>query len=329
MGFFDTLLYPLQWVVAWILALFHELLVLVGLDPASGLTWVLSIAGLTVVVRGALVPLFVRQIKSQRKMQMIQPELQKLQKKYKGKKDQFSRQAMVEEQQALFKKHGTSPFASCLPLLVQMPIFLSLFRVINNVPKVAAGEMDAVGGMTVELAKQMDGASVLSIPLSSSFLTGDLTTKLLTAVLIVIMAGTQFWTQRQMMTKNMSAAAMDNPFMQQQKMMLYLMPVVFGIGGIYFPLGVLIYWLVSNTWTMFQQMIVIRNMPTPGSKAERDLMERRARKGKAPLPGAAPMSTDTADDAASDAGDGSAKKQSGQRQQPISAKRQKQKKRKR
>ena len=322
MGFFDTLLYPLQWVVAWILALFHELLTTLGMDPAFGFTWVLSIAGLTVVVRGALVPLFVRQIKSQRKMQMIQPELQKLQKKYKGKKDQFSRQAMVEEQQALFKKHGTSPFASCLPLLIQMPIFLSLFRVINNVPRVAAGEIDAVGGMTVELATQMDSASVFGIPLSATFLTGDLSTKLLTAVLIVIMAGTQFWTQRQMMTKNMSEAALDNPFMQQQKMMLYLMPVVFGIGGIYFPLGVIIYWLVSNTWTMVQQMIVIRSMPTPGSQAERDLMERRARKGKSPLPGAQPIALDEDED------DAAAKKQSGQRQQPMSAKRQKQKKRK-
>lgn len=322
MGFFDTLLYPLQWVVAWILALFHELLTAVGMDPAYGLTWVLSIAGLTLVVRGALVPLFVRQIKSQRKMQMIQPELQKLQAKYKGKKDQFSRQAMVEEQQALFKKHGTSPFASCLPLLIQMPIFLSLFRVINNVPRMASVEITPVGGMTVELATQMDSATVFGIPLSSTFLTGDITTKILTAILIVIMAGTQFWTQRQMMTKNMSEAALDNPFMQQQKMMLYLMPVVFGIGGIYFPLGVLIYWLVSNTWTMVQQMIVIRSMPTPGSQAERDLMERRARKGKSPLPGAKPIELEEK------AEDDSAKKQGGQRQQPMSAKRQKQKKRK-
>jgi YidC/Oxa1 family membrane protein insertase len=136
------------------------------------------------------------------------------------------------------------------------------------------------------------------------------------------MAGTQFWTQRQMMTKNMSEAALDNPFMQQQKMMLYLMPVVFGIGGIYFPLGVLIYWLVSNTWTMVQQMIVIRSMPTPGSQAERDLMERRARKGKSPLPGAQPIALDEDED------DAAAKKQSGQRQQPMSAKRQKLKKRK-
>ncbi len=325
MGFFDTLLYPLQWVVAWILALFHELLTFLGLDPALGLTWVLSIAGLTLVVRGALVPLFVRQIKSQRKMQMIQPELQRLQKKYKGKKDQFSRQAMVEEQQALFKKHGTSPFASCLPLLVQMPIFLSLFRVINNVPQMASGAITPVGGMTVELAQQMDGASVLGIPLSSTFLTGDLGTKLFTAVLIVIMAGTQFWTQRQMMTKNMSDAAMDNPFMQQQKMMLYLMPVVFGIGGIYFPLGVLIYWLVSNTWTMFQQMFVIRSMPAPGSQAERDLMERRARKGKSPLPGAEPIEMKSDAEAETEA----QQKASGQRPQPVNAKRRKKKRKKR
>lgn len=325
MGFFDTLLYPLQWVVAWILALFHELLTFLGLDPASGLTWVLSIAGLTLVVRGALVPLFVRQIKSQRKMQMIQPELQRLQKKYKGKKDQFSRQAMVEEQQAMFKKHGTSPFASCLPLLVQMPIFLSLFRVIRNVPDVAAGSIDPVGGMTVELAEQMDQAIVVGIELSSTFLTGDWWVKAVTAVLIVIMAGTQFWTQRQMMTKNMSEAALDNPFMQQQKMMLYLMPVVFGIGGIYFPLGVLIYWLVSNTWTMFQQMFVIRSMPAPGSQAERDLMERRARKGKPSLPGAEPIAMK--DEA--EAEETSPAKNSGQRQQPVNAKRKKKKRKKR
>lgn len=323
MGFFDTLLYPLQWVVAWILALFHELLTFLGMEPSLGWTWVLSIAGLTIVVRGALVPLFVRQIKSQRKMQMIQPELQRLQKKYKGKKDQFSRQAMVEEQQALFKKHGTSPFASCLPLLIQMPIFLSLFRVINHIPQIASGEISPVGGMTVDLAQQMDGADVLGIPLSSTFLTGDFGTKILTAILIVIMAGTQFWTQRQMMTKNMSEAALDNPFMQQQKMMLYFMPVVFGIGGIYFPLGVLMYWLVSNTWTMFQQMFIIHNMPTPGSQAERDLMERRARKGKSPLPGASPIAmkeqTETPEPEPE-------KKVSGQRPQPVSANRKKKRK---
>ncbi|WP_029089736.1 membrane protein insertase YidC [Brevibacterium album] len=331
MGFFDTILYPIQWVVAWILALFHHLFTMLGMSADGGWTWVLSIVGLTVVVRAAVIPLFVRQIKSQRKMQMIQPEIQRLQKKYKGKKDQFSRQAMVEEQQALFKKHGTSPFASCLPLLVQMPIFLSLFRVIMNVPQVAEGHMDAVGGMTRDLAVSMDHAVVLGIPLSASFLdpgegVNVLWVRILTAILIVIMAGMMFLTQRHMMTKNMSEAAMNNPFMQQQKMMLYLMPVVFGIGGVYFPLGVLIYWLISNGWTMGQQTVIIRNMPTPGSQAERELMERRARKGKSPLPGSDPieMKSQGSEDTSTEGGT-----QGGQRSQPVSAKRQKQKRKKR
>lgn len=317
MGFFDALLLPIRWVVAWILALAHEGFTFFGMAPDSGWTWAASIAVLTIVVRAALIPLFVKQIKSQRKMQLIQPDLQRLQAKYKGKKDQFSRQAMVEEQQALFKKHGTSPFASCLPLLVQIPIFLSLYRVIVNSSAVAKGEAAPIGGMTKELAIQADSANLLGISFSETFLTGDWWVKVVCAILIVIMAGMQFYTQRHMMTKNMSEAAMNNPFMQQQKMLLYVMPVVFGIGGIYFPFAVLIYWVVSNTWTMVQQIIVVRNMPAPGSQAERDLMARRAKKGKSPLPGAEPIEIEE-----------EPQPKNRQREQPMSKARQKQKRKK-
>ncbi|RAE62798.1 membrane protein insertase YidC, partial [Burkholderia multivorans] len=119
-----------------------------GLPAANGWTWVLSIAGLTVVIRALLIPLFVYQIRAQRKMQLLQPEIQRLQAKYKGKKDQYSRQAMAEEQMALFRDNKTSQWASCLPLLVQMPIFFSLFRVIHNMQNVAEGKIDAIGGLT-------------------------------------------------------------------------------------------------------------------------------------------------------------------------------------
>src|SRR5699024_2722078 len=149
--------------------------------------------------------------------------------------------------------------------------------------------------------------------------------KLLTGVLIVIMAGTMFITQKQMMAKNMSESAMANPMMQSQKMLLYVMPLIFGIGGIYFPLGVLIYWLVSNTWTMFQQMFIIRSMPAPGSQAERDLMERRARRGKSPLPGAEPIEMKKEAEAEPE----TPAKTGGQRQQPVNAKRRKKKRKKR
>lgn len=319
MDWIDKLLYPLQWVVAWILAIFHEIFTAIGLPADNGWTWVLSIAGLTLVIRALLIPLFVYQIKAQRKMQLLQPEIQRLQAKYKGKKDQYSRQAMAEEQMALFRDNKTSPWASCLPLLVQMPIFFSLFRVIHNMPKVANGDIGAIGGFTQQLAIQAEQSSVFGISLSAVFTDPGIGVKLLTGVLIVIMAATMFITQKQMMAKNMSEAAMANPMMQSQKMLLYIMPIVFGVGGIYFPLGVLFYWLVSNTWTMVQQHIVIRNMPAPGSKAEKEMLERKARKGKSVK---TPESTGTVAETAAEA-----PKPKGQRAQPVSKNRKKNKKR--
>lgn len=319
MDWMDKLLYPLQWVVAWILAIFHEIFTAIGLPAANGWTWVLSIAGLTLVIRAILIPLFVYQIKSQRKMQLLQPQIQRLQAKYKGKKDQYSRQAMAEEQMSLFRDNKTSPWASCLPLLVQMPIFFSLFRVIHNMPDVASGSVGAIGGFTQELAIQAEQSSVFGISLSATFLSDGFGVKLLTGVLIVIMASTMFITQKQMMAKNMSESAMANPMMQSQKMLLYVMPVVFGFGGLYFPLGVLFYWLVSNTWTMCQQHVVIRSMPAPGSKAEKEMLERKARKGK---PVAQPEIKGGSDTAVEEIPN-----QTRQRQQPVSKNRKKNKKR--
>src|SRR5690554_4515777 len=137
MGFFDTILYPLKWVVAWILYLFHEMLTAVGLDPASGTTWALSIVGLVILMRIILIPLFFKQIKASRGMQMLSPELQAIQKKYKGKTDPASREAMGRETMELYRKHGTNPFSSCLPILAQSPIFFALFRVLYSLPQMA------------------------------------------------------------------------------------------------------------------------------------------------------------------------------------------------
>src|SRR5699024_2166009 len=104
---------------------------------------------LTVVVRTLIIPLFVRQIRASRAMQMVSPELQAVQKKYKGKTDQASRQKMAEETMALYKEAGASPFSSCLPMLLQMPIFCSLFRVLSTMlPEAADGE--AFGPLTTE-----------------------------------------------------------------------------------------------------------------------------------------------------------------------------------
>ncbi|MCC3278688.1 MULTISPECIES: membrane protein insertase YidC [unclassified Arthrobacter] len=283
MGFFETILFPFKWVVSWIMWIFHEGFVFLGMDAASGWTWMLSIIGLVIVIRAALIPVFVKQIKAQRGMQSLQPDLRKLQQKYKGKTDQLSRQAMTQEQMALYKKHGTNPFAACLPMLIQMPFFFALFQVLNGVSKASAGG-EHIGALSSQAIQQFDEATILGAPLSSSLLhgfgdEGHLSVVVLSIIMILAMTASQFITQKQIMSKNMSEEALASPFMRQQKMMLYVLPLVFGVGGINFPIGVLIYWTTTNLWTMGQQFFVIRRMPTPGSPAAKALAERRARKG--------------------------------------------------
>ncbi|HET7415439.1 MAG TPA: membrane protein insertase YidC [Arthrobacter sp.] len=281
--FIDTILLPFRWLVSIIMIGFHEAFTFLGMDPASGWTWTFSIVGLVLVIRAALIPVFVKQIKAQRGMQALQPELRALQKKYKGKTDQLSRQAMTQEQMALYKEHGTNPFSACLPMLIQMPFFFSLFRLLNGISS-AADEGSTAGALSPQQVQQFDSGQIFGAPLSASLLHGgggdsQVAVVILSLLMIVAMTASQFITQKQIMSKNMSEEAMASPFMRQQKMMLYLLPLVFAIGGINFPIGVLIYWTTTNVWTMAQQFFVIRRMPTPGSPAAKALADRRARKG--------------------------------------------------
>lgn len=283
MDFIGTILWPIKWVVELILVAFHWLFSQIGLDPAAGLTWVLSIVGLTVVVRAALIPIFVRQIKNQRRMLEVAPQLKKIQDKYKGKKDQFSREAMSRETMELYKKTGTNPLSSCLPLLLQMPIFFSLFQVLNGAQSGHAG----VGPLNEALAVQFGGASLFGVaPLHQSFQGAmnanppQVVVMVIAAVMVVLMTGSQFLTQLQIVSKNMSPETKASPQFKQQRILLYLLPFVFLFSGFAFPLGVMFYWLTSNIWTMGQQFLVIRNMPTPGSDAAKAREARLAKKGK-------------------------------------------------
>src|SRR5690554_736210 len=281
MDFFGTILWPIKWVIEAILVGFHWLLSELGMDPAGGLTWVLSIVGLVLLVRAALIPIFVRQIKSQRKMLEVAPQLKKIQDKYKGKRDQFSREAMSRETMDLYKRAGTSPFSSCLPLLLQMPIFLGLFYVLQTAQWEGAG----VGALDKTLALQFANSEIFGAPLRLSISTsdGNVAVIVVAAIMVVWMTSTQFITQLQIMSKNQSPEMRESPMFKQQRILLYILPFVFLFSGFAFPLGVMTYWVISNTWTMAQQFIVIRNMPTPGSEAalarEARLAKKRQRKG--------------------------------------------------
>jgi YidC/Oxa1 family membrane protein insertase len=251
-----------------------------GLQSTSGISWVLAVVGLVLVVRAALIPVFVKQIKSQRNMMLVQPELKKLQDKYKGKTDRDSRERMAREQMDLYKRTGSNPLSSCLPLLLQMPIFTGLFFVLND----AGNNKSGVGLLTQEMAISFSQAEIFGAKLSDTFFGSDLiNVKIIAGIMIVAMTASQFITQKQIMTKNQNPDVQNSQFMQTQKILLYVLPFVFLISGVSFPLGVMTYWLVSNFWTMGQQFLVIRNMPTPGSIAHKEREARLLKKGKIKL----------------------------------------------
>ena len=285
MNIIDTILWPIKWVVELILVAFHELWASIGLNPNAGLTWVLSIVGLVLVIRAALIPIFVRQIKSQRRMLEVAPQLKKIQDKYKGKKDQFSREAMSRETMELYKKTGTNPLSSCLPLLLQMPIFFSLFSVLSNAQHVNPNgtRVPGVGLLNPKLSESFGTSSLFDIAplhLAISTANGNGAVVVIAIIMIILMTGSQFITQLQIMSKNQSAEMKASPMFKQQRILLYLLPLVFAFSGYTFPLGVMFYWLVSNFWTMAQQFLVIRNMPTPGSEAALERESRMAKKAQ-------------------------------------------------
>lgn len=312
MDFFGTILWPIKWVIEAILVGFHWLWTSIGLDPAAGITWVLSIVGLVLVVRAALIPIFVRQIKSQRKMLEVAPQLKKIQDKYRGKKDQFSREAMQRETMALYQRAGTNPLASCLPLLIQMPIFFALFSVLNEANKGQAG----VGLLNQELATQFGNASLFGIaPLHDSIQSAlakdpvEVVVVVIALVMVVIMTASQFITQLQIMSKNQTPEMMASPMYRQQRILLYILPLVFAFSGFAFPIGVMFYWLTSNIWTMVQQFLVIRNLPTPGSEAALAREARLAKKNRNKIADDASAIAETIDEPA--------KPVTTQRQQPV------------
>ena len=271
-----TWLYPIEWTVSWILRFFHSAFS-TFFDPGAGITWGLSISGLVVVIRIALIPLFVKQIRATRNMQLIQPQVQEIQKKYAGDRERQSQELMK-----LYRETGTNPLSSCLPILAQSPIFLALFKVLNGIGHYD-NPTDAVPpGLTAQLTASAHSASFFGVPLYGTFTRAADTpnpgsTQILTLVLIALMSATTFITQQQLIAKNV---APGNPMVRQQKIMLYVFPIIFAISGVNFPIGVLLYWFTTNVWTMGQQFWVIRNSPQPGTPAFAAMQARKAKKGK-------------------------------------------------
>lgn len=280
--------------IAWVMKQWHTLFS-TFLDPAGGITWALSIVFLVVTIRVLLFRLFVKQVKSQRAMQEIQPEIQKLRTQYGNDKQGFS-QAMM----ALQKERGVNPLAGCLPILPQIPVFISLFHVLR---RLAPGK-EGLYTWDDELTDQAASAELFGAPISASFnmdgakeaailgLTdGSYTNiRVVSFVLIVIMCATTYYTQRQIMRRS---GPVEGQAAMVQKLLLYGMPISLFVTGFFFPIGVLLYWFTNNLWTLGQQFYILKKLPPPGSPAA--LARAAADKPKidpkalAPKPGAKPV----------------------------------------
>ncbi|GAA4162461.1 hypothetical protein GCM10022286_21370 [Gryllotalpicola daejeonensis] len=318
-----TILWPIRWLVEVVLVSWHWIFSHIGMDPNGGLTWVLSIVGLVVVVRAALIPVFVRQIKNQRKMLEVAPQIKKIQDKYKGKRDQLSREAMSREMMEFYRETGTNPLSSCLPLIIQLPIFGALFAVLNN----AQQGHDGVGLLNHQLSQSFGHASLFGFaPLHDSFQSAMnhaggpvVPVMIVAAVMVALMVASQFYTQLQIMSKNISDETKNSPQFRQQRTLMYFLPFIFLFSGFAFPLGVMFYWLTTNIWTMVQQFLVIRAMPTPGSEAARLREERLAKKREALIAQGKLQVVEPA----VEGGEAIVTRVNTQRQQPVSNKRKK------
>ncbi|MCW2542718.1 MAG: hypothetical protein JWM40_270 [Frankiales bacterium] len=265
-----------------LLALIHRALSTFLID-SSGPACALSIVLLKVTVRLLLFPLFVKQIKSQRRMQQLAPKIKELQKAHKG-----DRETMNTEMMKLYKENNANPISGCLPLLLQLPVFFALFTVIRNFSTSATEDRF---GLSVQQLREGAAAKVFGAPISAQFNSpldklveleaGQTTVRVVAAIMVVLMGATTFYTQRQMIARSGST---DPQQVMVQKLLLYVLPLSFAVSGAFFPIGVLLYWLTTNVWSMGQQAWVIKHMPpiTPGGAAP------AAGNGKAPKGGKGP-----------------------------------------
>jgi YidC/Oxa1 family membrane protein insertase len=249
-----------------------------ALIPSLGLAIIL----LTFVVRLLLLPLSIKQTRSMREMQLIQPEVKKLQAKYKG-----DRQKQNEAVMALYKEHNVNPFGGCLPLVMQFPVLIGLFYVIRTPLKymgyTAAGKALSVSGILHTVQNSALAHALIDMPLevhrflgirldcsASAALSGadpssvgevcgnGFVSALPYLVFVLLMGFTTFYQQRQMQGQR---GAVDNPQAQQMQMFTKILPVMLMFFSFNFPTGVVLYWLTTNVWTIGQQRLMLKAAP--------------------------------------------------------------------
>jgi len=257
--------------VSWVLLRWHDLFTAIGLNPAGGSTWALSIFMLVVTIRILLFRFFIKQVHSQRKMQEVQPKIAALREKYKN-----DRQTLSQEMMKLQKEEGFNPLSGCLPILMQAPVFLALFHVLRVAADPRGLNPLLSYGWNRDEVVQALGARLFGAPIAAAFgtpadriesLGGTVTaTRIVSFALIVLMVAATYITQRQIISRN--TQVLDGQQAMIQKLLLYGIPASLLVSGFLFPIGVLLYWFTNNLWTMGQQFYILKRMPHPNAKKD-------------------------------------------------------------
>jgi YidC/Oxa1 family membrane protein insertase len=259
---------PLYDAIAWVIMHIHAVLA-VPFGADSGAAWALSIVLLVIFLRLIMLPLFIKQVHSQQRMQAHMPQLQELRKKYKNDK-----QKLNEETMKYYRENGVNPLSGCLPLLAQFPVFISLFSVLKAIadwtpPAAGHAPTPPPYGLTIPVVESARKATVFGVHLYDTFLHSSTPWSVRGVILVsvLISAATTYLTMRQSMKRGMMQQGPvdpDNPMAQSQKMMVYIAPL-FALSGLYWGYGLVIYWVTNNLWTFGQQYFLFRNLPIVGS----------------------------------------------------------------
>jgi YidC/Oxa1 family membrane protein insertase len=252
---------PIYEAVAWVLKGIYN-----GLSPVfgatSGWTWALSIVILVVLMRLIMVPLFIKQMHTTRAMSALAPQMQALRKKYKNDK-----QTMQQETMKLYQQAGVNPLMGCLPVVLQLPMFFALFSVLRAIAEWVPGQPPKYG-LTEQMVESARSAKILGVTISDKFLFSHgvpLHAKAVILLFVLVSMTTTYLTVRQSMKRGMMPAATpDNPMGQSQKYMMYIMPF-FALSGLYWPFGLVLYWVTTNLWTLGQQWVLFRRYPQPAA----------------------------------------------------------------
>jgi YidC/Oxa1 family membrane protein insertase len=254
----NTILAPINTAVSWIITQLFNLF-----SPAfgdtSGVTWLLTIMILVVIMRLILVPLFIKQMHTQRAMTALTPRLAELRKKHKG-----DRETLNAETMKLYQEAGVNPLMGCLPVILQMPIFFALFTVLRYIADWNKG-VKLEWGLTKPLIDSAQHAKIFGAGIADKVLftgthTVALHAKIVIVIVVLISMTTTYLTVRQSMKRGMMPTSKDSPMGQSQKLMAYIMPL-FALTGLYWQFGLVLYWVTTNLWTLGQQYVLLRKYP--------------------------------------------------------------------